>query len=320
MTDSPSAIHSWDTYWRGASHVATFSSGGTSHPAVLSFWDEVFGNTDMHGNASRIVDIASGSGAVIESAKSAWGGQLPNFTCVDISESAVHTLQRRFPSIHALVADARNIPLQTGKFDMATSQFGVEYAGPKAMDELIRLVGPSGRIALLLHHRDGGIYRQCAASLDAIERTIAAEFVPRAITMFKAGFELYRGGERDPFEVASRHFVPAIHSMESIMTQHGQHVTDGTILRLYRDVRSIHERMQNYDAAEVLGWLERMQDELHAYAGRMESMCSSALDGSAFSALGEKLTANGYKLMRNEALLVPESNTALAWALIASRT
>ncbi len=83
MTDSTSAIHSWDTYWRGASHNATFSSGGTSHPAVLSFWDEVFGNFDIHGHASRIVDIASGSGAVIESAKSAWGGQLPDFRVIE---------------------------------------------------------------------------------------------------------------------------------------------------------------------------------------------------------------------------------------------
>jgi len=320
MTDTGSATGSWDTYWRGASHAAAFSAGGSSHPVVLSFWDEVFKTPDIRAGSPRIVDIASGSGAVVESAKSAGEGQVPDFTCVDISASAVGTLQERFPSIQTVVADARSIPLQSASFDMATSQFGVEYAGPQAIDEMLRLIRPSGRIALLLHHRDGGIYRQCAASLDAVEKMIAAEFVGKAIAMFKAGFELHRGGKREPFEAAAGQFMPAIRTMEAVMKQHGQHVADGTILRLYRDVRTVHERLQNYEAQEVMDWLGGMQGELDAYVGRMASMCAAALDADAFSALAETLKAKGFSLLRAEALRVPDRDAVLAWALIATRS
>lgn len=317
MTEQIPTAKSWDTFWHGADHGSAFSAAGTSHPLVLSFWDQFFRTVGENYDDPKIVDVASGSGAVVERAMMALSDGRAEFTCVDISDSAIKTLTDRFPGVQGLVADARSIPLNTGAFDIATSQFGIEYAGIDAIDEVVRLIAHRGQLALLLHHRGGGIFRQCSASLDAIEKMEAARFMPLSIEMFHAGFAAHRGGDKKKYEDASKRFVPAIQSMESIMKQYGTHVADGTIVQLYKDVRTMHGRMANYDPAEVIGWLEKMHSEVIAFRGRMASMCGSAIDASTFEQLRDKLREQGFQISLAEALELPDREVPLAWSLVA---
>ena len=314
--DSPPIAESWDSYWHGAEHGAAFTGGGTTHPLILSFWDALFTGVKDQYDSPRIIDIASGSGAVVESAQSVFDGKLPNFTCLDVSESAITLLKQRFPDVHGIVADARSIPLDAAAYDVGTSQFGVEYAGLDAIDEVARLIAPGGQLALLLHHRAGGIYKQCAASLDAIEKVQEAGFIPSAITMFEQGF----AADRVKYEAAVKRFQPAVRAIESIMQQHGPDVADGTIVRLYKDVRTIHSRMRHYDPSEVMSWLTRLRAEIQAYAGRMASMCDVAIDANAFEDLCATTQDNGYRILRGEPLVLPDGGLPLAWALVAMRS
>lgn len=311
---------SWDKYWHGSERSGAYSADGTSHPAVLEFWTEFFGaNQDNFKNLS-VVDFASGSGAVIKSAETVFGKQLPEFTCIDISKSAIQSLLQRYPNAHGIVADVRSIPLQSAQYDVVTSQFGIEYAGLDTIDEAMRLVSPHGLLAMLIHHRHGGIYRQCAASVTAIRQLTAADFIPRATAMFDEGFKMVRGAEQSKYKAAARQFAPAIRAMESIMQQYGNSVADGTILRLYRDIRGVHERMPNYDPGAVLDWLRRMQTEIEAYAGRMQSMCESAIDARAFEVLCRRIENDGFDLTRRDPLVIPDRGEPLAWALLATRS
>jgi len=315
---SPQVPASWHTYWLGAEDAAAFSAGGTSHPLILGFWANFFAEISQDRDSPKIIDIASGNGAVVECARSAAPALLTDFTCLDISDAAIRTLEGRFPGVNGIVADARSIPLESATVDLVVSQFGLEYAGPDAIDEILRLLVPGGRLALLLHHRGGGIYRQCAASRDAIESMLEARFIPHAIDVFEAGFLAYSGGDGADYDAKAKEFLPAIRALESIMREHGQHVADGTIIRLYKDVRTINGRLQHYDPAEVLGWLKRLEHEAQAYADRMASMCAAALDEAAFRGLYDKLGNRGFRIERAAALEIPERDVPLAWALIAS--
>lgn len=310
---------SWDTYWQGAGEAGAYTGGGSTHPAVVAFWQEFFRDIREHYAEPRIVDIASGNGAVVEHAAEAFGGSLPAFTCVDIAPAAIGTLEQRFAGLTGVVADARSIPLESGAYDVATSQFGVEYAGPDALDEMIRLVAPGGRLALLVHHADGGIYRQCAASREALARLREARFLPLAAKMLETGFAAVRGGDRAAHESATRAYVPALRAAEAILRQYGQHVADGTIVRLYRDIRDIHGRMARYEGAEVLGWLGRLEREIEAYEGRMDSMCRAAVDAAGFDAMVERIRRAGLEIRRAGPLANPATELPLAWELIAAR-
>jgi ubiquinone/menaquinone biosynthesis C-methylase UbiE len=319
QSDTSPAAGGWDTYWHGAGHGGAFSSGGTSHPLVLSFWKDFFSRAREDFVSPRIVDIASGSGAVVDCARKAFDDAPASFTCVDISQSAIATLVERFPGVTGIVADARSIPLESDSYDIVTSQFGIEYAGLEAVNEVARLPVRGGRVALLMHHRSGGIYRQCAASHDAIKMLATSKFIPRTIATFEAGFAASRGGNNTAYQAAAKRLNPAIRAVESIMMKHGRDVADGTIVRLYKDVAAIHGRLPNYDPSEVLGWLQGMEQELEAYAERMDSMCKAAIDEETFAGLRDGLQNGRYTIDRADALKNDATGVPLGWALIATR-
>jgi hypothetical protein len=139
------------------------------------------------------------------------------------------------------------------------SQFGVEYSGLDALAKVSRLAARGGRIALLLHRAHGGIYRQCAASLDAIKMLQTPRLIPLTITMSEAEFVACRGKSSDAFQEAARKLSPALRIVESIMKKYRSVVADRAIVRLYKDVADIHCRLPNYEPFEVLKLIVRYE-------------------------------------------------------------
>ena len=312
-------IESWDTYWQGALTSGAYTGGGSSHPLVLSFWDDYFRQVVGRESQSKIIDIASGNGAVVKSASGVFGGSLPEFTCLDVSDSAISMLEERYPGVHGLVADAANIPLDSASYDIATSQFGVEYAGLDALGEVTRLVAPGGELALLVHHRDGIIFEECGESLEAVQEMESAEFIPKCIAMFEAGFTAMQGGDGERYRTAGKAFAPAIKAMEAIMMKHGRDVAAGTVLKVYRDVRTIHSRMRHYEPSAIQDWLLNLQQEIEAYAGRMASMRDAAIDVAQFTQVRADLIEKDFEILRAEPLTGSEQDQPIAWALIAKK-
>lgn len=309
----------WDAYWHGTAGVSAYSSGGVSHPAIKAFWMDFFQQTKGSITEPEMIDIASGNGAIIDYALEVFETNPINISCIDISESAIGNIRERFPSVHCVVSDARSIPMDSGRFDIVSSQFGVEYAGLEAIDEAVRLLAEGGQLALLLHSRNGSIYDECATNLDAISRVQECGFVPLAIEMFRTGFAAVRGADRAPYDAAATQLAPAVAILEGIMRKHGEHVADDTIVRLYNDVGRIHSEIVQYDADEILHWLSQMSGELETYAGRMSSMCQSAIDRASFEKICDGLSARQCKIQLAGPLLAPGDELPLAWALKVSR-
>ena len=309
----------WDTYWQGARDSDAYASGGVSHPAVAAFWDETLASVLPRYGRARILDIATGSGAVIESLARHGAEQNYDVTCVDISGAAVDRVRNRFPDVTGVVADANEIPLDSGGFDLVTSQFGIEYAGLHAFDEATRLLDDGGILMLLIHIRPGSIYEECAAARTAVERTRRCDFVPLAIRFFEAGFAAVRGADRTPYDRAGTALNPAIQEVGAILAEYGEHVAGDTIIRLYSDIQRIHNRIQHYDPNEVLAWLGSMQTELAQYEERMTSMCDAAFDDKQFDEVCQRLRERGLDVDRAEALRPNGSALPLAWILQATR-
>lgn len=317
---NPSQVaDSWDTYWHGAGNVGAYSRGGVTHPAILAFWDDFFQGVKQDYSSPRIIDIASGNGAVVERGLATFGDQAVDFTCLDVSDAAITNICDRFPHVHGMVTDARSIPLDSGSFEVATSQFGVEYAGPEAIEEVARLLAPGGRLALLLHSQSGSIHQECVESLDAVKRLQESRFIQHAMEMLGAGFEAVRGADRGPYDTAAKKLNPAIRALETIMKQYGPHVAGDTISRLYNDVAGIHEKIQRYEPDEVLDWLGRMDGELVAYIGRMSSMSDAAIDNDKLRNICDRLRSLDYTIQRAVPFVVPDHELPLAWVLIAAR-
>lgn len=318
-SDTLGTAKSWDTYWQGTGDVGAFSAGGASHPSVLAFWEKFFRGVNQKYDTPLMIDLASGNGALVEAALGEFGEGEVDISCVDLSDAAITNIRSRFPEVKGLVSDARSIPLESGRFDIVTSQFGVEYAGLEAVDEAARLLAPGGVLALMLHNQAGSIHRECKQALDAIHRVKKSGFIPNAIEMFRAGFEAVRGADRVPYDAAAKRLAPAVQVLEEIMQQYGEHVAGDTIARLYNDVGKIHSRIQHYDPAEVLEWLNKMEGELDAYAGRMSSMSECAIDRKTFDRICGGLRKRDYRTETAGPLIAPGNDLPLAWILVAKR-
>ena len=319
MPDSSGITHSWEAYWHGIADAGAFSSGGANHPAILSFWNEFFQFVRGDGTVSSLVDLASGNGAVVQSAREVFGDDEVQMTAIDISAAAIANIRQRFPGVKGLVMDLKSIDLADERFDLVTSQFGIEYAGSQAVVDAARLVRENGWMALLMHSAESSIHRQCAENLTAIERVVECRFIPHSIEMFRAGFAAVRGADRTPYDQAAKRLAPAVGELESIMTEYGQDVADDTVVRLYRDLARIHENIQYHEPDEVLGWLERMREELETYAGRMSSMCESVIDEDELERICNQLRSQQFTITTVGPLLSGDGEVNLGWALIARK-
>jgi SAM-dependent methyltransferase len=315
----PTSSASWDTYWQGSKDGAPFGTEGVSHPLVAAYWERIFSLLADASPSTKIIDIASGSGPVIDSIHSVFGPNTPDITSLDVSSAAISRICEKYPNVHGVVADAAEAPFENGTFDIVTSQFGVEYAGPNAVADIGRLVAPGGHLALMLHHRGSSFYQECADGLDAIRRMQESKFVPYAREMFDAGFRAVRGASREDYEAAGKRFAPTIEVVEKILEDHGEHVAGDTVARIYDTVGRIHAEIQHYEPGEVLAWLERMQQELEPFADRLESMNRVALDSEMFHAVCDKLKKDGFSIDEAAELTASSDDPPLAWVLLARR-
>jgi len=310
---------SWDAYWRNSGDIGAYSMGGAGHPAILAFWDEFFQAVKADYPLPKLIDIGSGNGAVVERAMAVFGNEPADFTCLDISEAAIANIHSRFPGVRGVRADARTIPLESGSFDIITSLFGVEYAGPEALNEAIRLLANGGRLALVLHHKSSSIQQESVASLDAVSRLQESRFISYAAELFKTGFEACRGADRAPYEEAARQLAPAVQELDAIMAEYGEHVAADSLANLYSGVNRMHQNIQRYEPHEVQDWLQRMNEELGAYAQRMSSMCASSIDAETFDRICSVLRGGDFSILRAEALTVPQHDDPLAWVLVVAK-
>jgi ubiquinone/menaquinone biosynthesis C-methylase UbiE len=308
----------WNTYWEGVSGSQEFASGGVSHPGFAVFWADALGEFFAARPESRTLDIATGSGTVIERLSLVPGISLESVTCVDIAQAAVDGVKSRFPDVSGVVADANLIPLEPGQFDLITSQFGIEYAGPGAIDEAVRLLAPGGYLIFLMHLHSGALHRNCLATIDALSRVQQANFFELAKTFFEAGFAAVRGADRTPYDRAAKQMNPVIQELESILSQHGENAADGTVYYLYNTLQNIHKRIQYYEPDEVSDWLETADLEISKHLERMRSMNNSALNKAEIEAIRTILINKGLTPSQAEPLLFEGDPLPFAWALQAT--
>ena len=315
------AIEAWDGYWRQTQEASAHRAGGPHEHLLIEFWTGLFREQLGTRRELRFLDIACGNGAVLEYlAKSVTqaGASAPSVMAVgmDGSGSAVAELRLRQPWVSVVIADALRTPFAPGQFDLVTSQFGVEYGGADAPLEAARLVAQGGMLALVMHLKDGGIYRECEVNLLAIEAMY--HLFPMARETLDAGIAASHGaGARAAFQAADRRFAGRVARVEAVFRQFGKEVAGGLIFRLYSDIGHIYKNMGQFSRDEVGVWLGRMGVELDAYRDRMAGMLDSALDRDQLRDLGRNFEGAGLSLKQGRAMSLGSHGDA-AWVMLAS--
>ena len=308
----------WDRYWRGTWEAAAHGDGSPQDAALAGFWRGVFALLPTGGEI-RLLDVAAGNGAVVRHARNIAGRNIDCYA-LDYSVSALLNLRQRYAGVRCVAADAVRPPLLSRCFDAVVSQYGIEYAGSDAITAAGDLVCDGGYLALVIHCRDGAIYRECANNRRVLLAIKSLNVLTLARDAFRAGFALNAGrGSVPEFRAAERAFTPAVRGLEQLLQSEGSGAAGGLLQQLYRDIAAMYSQMSAYAEEDVMGWLEGMGPELDAYIGRMQSMVDAALDESLLDAQCKRLADMGFDEPRRERLRIGASSLPAAWTLVAQR-
>ena len=163
----------WSDYWAGgALHSCAGSFAGNYAGPIAEFWRSLLSEL---GAEPRLLEVCCGNAPLAK-----WicdntdllqqGATLDATDLADIDPPWLAGLapsMRQRIQLHGGV-DARALPFAEQSFDLAMSQFGIEYVGRAGVVELARVLRPGGRLAAILHHREALPPRFGRAELEAL--------------------------------------------------------------------------------------------------------------------------------------------------------
>lgn len=171
--DTPprSAAH-WSEYWASGALTSLPQDFAFNYDGeVRDFWHDQFETLPASG---RMLDICTGNGPIALLA-AAWAAQSERSLAITAIDAAVirpDEIARRRPDMAGLIDSVEfrgqtaveSLPFGDATFDLATSQYGLEYCRLEAAaSELARVLRPGGRLAVLAHQANSDMIATMAA-------------------------------------------------------------------------------------------------------------------------------------------------------------
>ncbi len=311
-------VGAWDEFWQFAGADDQPNLSGVNHAGVPALWKTFLRQHAVVAPDASYLDIATGDGAVLDAIADVEGASLERVWCIDASDAVVSLLESKYPAVTPVCADAADLPFEDNRFDLVTSQFGIEYSTDEAIDEAVRVLAPNGHLFFMMHVTDGIPCRESKASLDALRRIETSKFLTLSREFFAAGFDAVRGADRAAYDAAGVALNPAIDDLTAILEEYGEDVAGGSVIYLLDNVQRIHERIAYHDPDEVLGWIDGLQTRFAAFVIRLESMLNAAKNEDEITAVCDHLRKLGLTIQRKQPLHFDNGDVPFAWVLHAS--
>ena len=157
-----SANSAWSAFWRNQPVGAAGCLAGAPEAvakALRAAWEEFARNLPR---SAAVLDIATGDGAV---------PRIMARRRTDLRIDAVDQAEippRAGPVKLTGCVDAAALPFADQMFAGVTSQFGIEYCGPTALIEAVRVLAPGGHLRFVCHHEASEAVRHNRARLAAL--------------------------------------------------------------------------------------------------------------------------------------------------------
>jgi SAM-dependent methyltransferase len=169
----------WTRHWAtGAPHSCVGSYGDRYGGATAEFWKAVFAPLR---SAQRVLDLATGSGAVPRLLLELCPDTVCEVDAVDLAAIEPAWLTTQPPAVRARVRfrggqAIEALPFADATFDLVVSQYGLEYSDlDRSIPELLRVLAPNGRVALLMHANDSRPVTLAATELAHIDWLLSAD-------------------------------------------------------------------------------------------------------------------------------------------------
>ena len=291
----------WSRYWKqDVLHSLPGSFEGNYAGEIGRFWRRQFAPLDA---SHRVLDIATGNGAIPQLVCRACSNDMPRVDAVDLAEVRPDWLATQPPQCSAALhfhagASAEALPFAAASFDLVTSQYGIEYCdAARAVPELARVLGPEGRLALLLHHRESRLATVAREELRLADGLLrAGGFLDRldVIVPWLAQATSSEGRERlrnDP--AANRARDDYNHAMQAV----ARDAAASPFPDLLEEARAFSAQalgaLQRVSATETLSRCRDYRAALIDARLRYAELCECAMDEGMMEAFAGRLAASG---------------------------
>ena len=146
----------WTRYWaEGGLHSLGTSFAGNYADSMGTFWQGQFALCDP---TQHILDIGCGNGPLAKLLIDLDPDKGPSWTGIDLANPSPLWLAQQTEVVQSRLhfrggVLAEELPFADQSFDLVVSQFGIEYSDlSRSQAEVVRVLKPKGRIALLVHH------------------------------------------------------------------------------------------------------------------------------------------------------------------------
>ncbi len=163
----------WTRHWStGAAHSCHGTYGDLYGGAIATFWRDVLSPLQR---GQRVLDIATGNGALPRLLLGLHPELEIDVDAIDIAAVEPHWVRDLSPGRQHCVRfhpgqAAEMLPFPDHQFDLVISQYGLEYSDlDRSVPEMLRVLAPTGGIALLLHHADSRPVQLAAVELEHIQ-------------------------------------------------------------------------------------------------------------------------------------------------------
>lgn len=306
----------WSSYWAsGALHSCGTDRQRNYSGAVDDFWRYAL---DGVRSGEHILDVATGNGALPKRLWEMPGRAGLTIDAVDLAELAPAWYRpAQYPGIrfHSGVG-MEALPFADGTFDWVLSQYGLEYAQwPLAIQEVLRVLKPDGRIALVLHHSNSLLVRLAAAELVHQHWLMDEHGLVEAALQVVPWLSLARSGANvaeEPGAVAARRsYNEAIAALEVMVA--ASPVPD--LLLQARDfVHKLLHAIGPGNRAQTLEKLHELRRQLADAVLRTRELIDSALEAERMDALVTQLSA-ARPAARVEISTLVQQEEVLGWGL-----
>lgn len=183
----------WSSYWASGQQDSFFRRGKPLETSV--YWTPFF---DMVPEKARLIDLGCGAGALTRLA----AAHPRSFSVVGADYAA------SLPDVPGARLDPgvrmEALPYEAGSFDVAVSQFGIEYSDmAQSLSEVARVLVRGGWCAFLIHAREGAAVAAAQAKAVALAKLLEEDGLVRAVELYGAALRQAKTAPPSPEPVAA---------------------------------------------------------------------------------------------------------------------
>jgi SAM-dependent methyltransferase len=317
MTTDERTIEAWTAYWRTGRGVSCFH-GPDAELRLTQIWDAF---VDELSDGVRILDLATGNGAVARlcAARARARGIGLQIEAVDAAEIDPAAVMKDPDGLLRAIRFSGGVrlealPFAEASFAAVVSQFGFEYADQeKAAAEAVRALAPAGRLLLVAHARDGGVFNDIGARVERLRGVLAEH---GAVSLVRTLAHAAEAGDANAVARESERLAGAIEQVRGFAAHAPR---DDAAMFYASAVLEDWARRQRYHAADLRRAVEAGWVNAAGVLARQEQLLRVAYAAADVAALNERFAAAGLAVEAPEPVRDEQRGAQIAWLVSARR-